>query len=837
MNVRPDRETERVRRTKTRGTGGAVAVEWADAVRAWCRDHATNWPAKHGTCPACKGTGCFGRADGNDDPPRWICFDTDHAGVGREGKDKRWRGDALDLEAHARRKTLAEVLRDDGYLTGERPAGGARRAPAPPPAKLPPLVLPRPTPVAADAEALAGWRLDGTIFESVREYGNGEPLRLTWAELVELFREPTTLPGAAGDPMDDRKKQLPAWNGGRFEGGTSAKRGQSKRASALLLDLDADPGKPPPSCGEPDLTPDKLRAVLADVLPGVAWAAHTSSSSVAGCWRWRVVVPLAEELEAVDYVAVVDLLRLRLLSWSAAPFALEADVNANRGLSRLWYAAARVPERPGDYATAEAAGTLLDGLALLESTAAAVGVKLADLPARLAADCESKRTPEPERGPDPAPTEAPPMPNQSDDPGWDPDDPGAGGAPDDGCAADAESVAAMGWTTPDAAWLAEEPPRREYLLHDAPGAGFELAGPGMLPRGKVGILAAAGGVGKTYALCGLALAVVTGRPWLGHFPVGERRRGARVVLVLGEEDPAELRRRLHTQARAMGLDASHGPDVARILALPGAGEAGLALTQGEDERKGVRTRFADGLLAHLRAVAERDGPWDAVILDPLSRFAGPDVEKDNSAATRLIQVLEGFTKLPGEPTIIVAHHTSQASRKEGMGELATAAATAVRGATGLTDGSRWVGSLEEMAALPGLPGHARFRVVKSNYAAFPKSIPRGLMLTREANGGGLRASSREEQAAYAKAVEDAKPEKAASSKPSPEEQARKAEDRREESRRKALVDARAKREKALLKAGDDKANKERANLAYEVEMKAAHDKWGAPLTYTGPDDG
>ena len=837
MNVRPDRETERVRRTKTRGTGGAVAIEWADAVRAWCRDHATNWPAKHGTCPACKGTKCFGRATGDDDPPRWVCFDTDHAGAGREGSDGAWRGDALDLEAHARGKTLAEVLRADRYLTGTRPAGGTRRAPAPPPAKLPPLVLPRPTPVAADAEALAGWRLDGTIFASVREYGNGEPLRVTWAELVELFREPTTLPGAAGDPMDDRKKELHAWNGGRFEGGTSAKRGQSKRASALLLDLDADPTKPAPKCGEPDLTPDKLRAVLADVLPGVAWAAHTSSSSTPGCWRWRVVVPLAEELEAVDYVAVVDLLRLRLLSWSAAPFALEADVNANRGLSRLWYAAARVPERPGDYATAEAAGTLLDGLALLESTAAAVGVKLADLPARLTADCESKRTPAPDPGPDHPPTEAPPMPNQSDDPGWDPDDPGAGGAPDDGCAADAESVAAMGWTTPDAAWLAEEPPRREYLLHDAPGAGFELAGPGMLPRGKVGILAAAGGVGKTYALCGLALAVVTGRPWLGHFPVGERRRGARVVLVLGEEDPAELRRRLHTQARAMGLDASHGPDVARILALPGAGEAGLALTQGEDERKGVRTRFADGLLAHLRAVAERDGPWDAVILDPLSRFAGPDVEKDNSAATRLIQVLEGFTKLPGEPTIIVAHHTSQASRKEGMGELATAAATAVRGATGLTDGSRWVGSLEEMAALPGLPGHAQFRVLKSNYAAFPKSIPRGLMLTREANGGGLRASSREEQAAYAKAIEDAKPEKAASSKASPEEQARKAEDRREESRRKALVDARAKREKALLKAGDDKANKDRANLVYEVEMKAAHDKWGAPLTYTGPDDG
>ena len=322
-------------------------------------------------------------------------------------------------------------------------------------------------------------------------------------------------------------------------------------------------------------------------------------------------------------------------------------------------------------------------------------------------------------------------------------------------------VKAHPWTWPPVEWLTEEPPRREYLLHDAPtGFGTETRGAGMLPRGKVGLLAAAGGVGKTYALCGLALAVVTRRPWLGHFPVGEGCHG-RAVLILGEEDPGELQRRLHVQARAMELTREQRAAVVGILALPGASLDALALTQPEEHGTRAATPYAGALFEHLKRIADKTGKgWDVVILDPLSRFAGPDVEKDNSAATRLIQVLERFTTLPGNPAVIVAHHTSQTSRKEGPAELATAAATAVRGATGLTDGSRWVATLDEVAVSPlaNLPGHARFRVVKSNYGRFP---PGSLLLTREEAGGGLRAATRTERDALAAAEEQAKREEGA----------------------------------------------------------------------------
>lgn len=323
-----------------------------------------------------------------------------------------------------------------------------------------------------------------------------------------------------------------------------------------------------------------------------------------------------------------------------------------------------------------------------------------------------------------------------------------------------DAVAAMPWTWPPVEWLRNKPPNREYLLHDVPSnaAGNvpgDTRGPGMMPRGKVGILAAAGGVGKTYALCGLALAVVTGRRWLGHFPVGDKCT-RRAVLILGEEDPGELQRRLHVQAQAMELGEHEQQAVTGILALPGAALDTLALTQPEEHGGRAATVFAGGLFAHLKQIADETGKgWDVVILDPLSRFSGPDVEKDNSAATRLIQVLELFTTLPGNPAVIVAHHTSQASRKEGPAELVTAAATAVRGATALTDGSRWVGTLDEVAVSAGsnLPGHARLRVVKSNYGRFP---PGSLLLTRVANGGGLRAATREETCALDAAEIEAK---------------------------------------------------------------------------------
>lgn len=312
------------------------------------------------------------------------------------------------------------------------------------------------------------------------------------------------------------------------------------------------------------------------------------------------------------------------------------------------------------------------------------------------------------------------------------------------------------WLTPDAAWLNEAPPVREYLLHDFDGHALGNRGAGLYARGKVGMLAAGGGVGKTYALCGLALAIVSRLPWLGHFPVGTSTIG-RVVLILGEEDPDEIRRRIHTQAHVMGV--TDPAVLANILVLPGAGMSTLALTQSEDHGKPAKTLFADALLKTLDRKAEEAGKgWDAVILDPLSRFAGPDVETDNAAATRLIQVLESFTKLKGAPAVMVAHHTTKGSRREGSdgGD-----ATSIRGSSALVDGARWTANMESIVRVDEqCPDFAKVTITKSNYAAFPKSCKNGLMLVRVPGSGGLRVANKEETEAFKASADKDKAEKA-----------------------------------------------------------------------------
>lgn len=301
-------------------------------------------------------------------------------------------------------------------------------------------------------------------------------------------------------------------------------------------------------------------------------------------------------------------------------------------------------------------------------------------------------------------------------------------------AAGLAEVAAMPWAPGVGDWLTEEPPPVDFLLVHQPEGAWSPKG-GILRRGVVGLLAAAGGSGKTWALCGLALSIATGRRWLGAFkPTGP----GRVVLMLGEEDAAEVRRRLYWQARAMEIPADEAREAAeRILTLPGAGNPHLALTRAEDQGD-VETLFARGLVAYLR---ER-GPWDAILVDPLSRFAGPDTEKDASAATRIMQVLERLAALDGRPSVIVAHHTRKPS-----GNAQGVTADDIRGSSALVAGARWAGALVpvdveagELGA-PELAG-AWFSVVKVNGGARVKS-PIALVLDPQLHGAMRPATTAE----------------------------------------------------------------------------------------------
>jgi RecA-family ATPase len=296
-------------------------------------------------------------------------------------------------------------------------------------------------------------------------------------------------------------------------------------------------------------------------------------------------------------------------------------------------------------------------------------------------------------------------------------------------------------------WPEEKPPERRWLLKRPTTPEDESAHPyGFLPLGKVGMIAAAGGVGKTMALVQLAVSVVTGRKWLGHYTVPPESCGP-VFLGLGEEDAADAWQRLHDIGDVLKLTLGERDALlSKLEILPLAGRAvQLVSAQGRDG-KPEETPFFHEL---RRRIEGRGVDWRLLVLDPLSRWAGPETETDNFAATMFVTAVERLSQVRGNPTVLLSHHTTKASRRG----LDAGEATAARGASALTDGVRWVASLGKQDG-----GPLALSLVKTNYTAQAPRLP----LKRE-KGGVLRALSREELEAQL-AAERAKPTRKASEK-------------------------------------------------------------------------
>ncbi len=266
-------------------------------------------------------------------------------------------------------------------------------------------------------------------------------------------------------------------------------------------------------------------------------------------------------------------------------------------------------------------------------------------------------------------------------------------------------------------WLHSEPPPRLALL--------EYNQDCVLPLGKVGFFVGEGGIGKSWALTQLAISVCTGSSWLQTYRVPEYAMGG-VVMAMGEEDPHEMHRRIHNIVSTLDLAEHHLSMLeSRLFPLPLSGFFMEFLEDGE--RSFEHERFEQLLIKH----APEQG-WKLIVLDPASRFMGVDAEKDNAYATRFVQLLERLTQLPGNPTVLCAHHTTKAARTSSVGARSVAA----RGASALTDGARWQGNLFTPVdeASDEFQDHlAVFQITKSNYG--PK--PPGLYLKRKEGSGVL----------------------------------------------------------------------------------------------------
>lgn len=245
--------------------------------------------------------------------------------------------------------------------------------------------------------------------------------------------------------------------------------------------------------------------------------------------------------------------------------------------------------------------------------------------------------------------------------------------------------------------LLDEPPKQRWFLDQA----HKGRSVGVFPRGRTGLLTATGGVGKTYSLIDLAVAQASGGFWFGAFRCVEP--GA-VLLGLAEEDLDEARRRIWRVCNAREMSRDDRKRVAENIDLLPLAGVPVALTCSPAPGVISPTAFHGELLDRLHA---RGVDWSIIILDPLSRWAGGGVEGDNEAATRFCQVVESLTNVPGNPSVLVAHHSSKTSAKDGAADA--------RGVTGLRDGFRWQASLDPLATDDGLKG-AKLTNRKSNYS-------------------------------------------------------------------------------------------------------------------------
>lgn len=237
------------------------------------------------------------------------------------------------------------------------------------------------------------------------------------------------------------------------------------------------------------------------------------------------------------------------------------------------------------------------------------------------------------------------------------------------------------WDSMSPGWLLTDPPPRRYLLRQPrieDGRVIPVPGAGFLPLGKAVLLSAAGAVGKTNALIQLAMCVVTGRRWFGHFYVATDVT-PRVAVFLAEEDHEEVKRRFRQAAVSLELDEDELRDADRKITAMGMFGTEPALLQGD--RFGAVSPHPN-LEALEKMLDERGGPdgWSLVVLEPQSRLSGVNVESDNVLATKFVQVIERLTHTRGNPTVLIAGHSSKTARRTGTVDA--------RGVTGITDAVR-----------------------------------------------------------------------------------------------------------------------------------------------------
>ncbi len=266
----------------------------------------------------------------------------------------------------------------------------------------------------------------------------------------------------------------------------------------------------------------------------------------------------------------------------------------------------------------------------------------------------------------------------------------------------APKLAANDWARFDA-WTGNAflglPPVRRYLID------------GVLPLGVPGLVAAAGGLGKSYLALDLAFRIATGAPRSGmdfnpEQPIfgGEVSEFGTAVVFAAEDD----RGTIHERLEALDPGQKRARDRLRVIPLPDAGGARALFA---NDREGYKTTPEfEAVRAWLKTLPD----LRLVVFDPLQTMVAADITAKPEAGQFVMSTL-GTLAVELGATVLVTHHLKKTdSPIEGPEE----ARAAIRGTTALVDGVRWVYALWEASSDPGVA--ACGAVVKANGKTDPR---------------------------------------------------------------------------------------------------------------------
>jgi hypothetical protein len=300
------------------------------------------------------------------------------------------------------------------------------------------------------------------------------------------------------------------------------------------------------------------------------------------------------------------------------------------------------------------------------------------------------------------------------------------------------------WDAADA--VAEGFDVRDYIRRSMPGGSFERGSytdysvarftgtqappiqwlfTGSFRRGTMGLLAGAGGVGKSFLLLQMACMIASGASTVDNIFVPGRV--GKVVCLFGEDDEETIHHRIEAVVTAWGRPAWSGIDLnpglavndfverinQNLFVMTGAGNDWRLL-----KKVGPNPEPTPAVESLLEFLGKIEG-LELVIVDPLSRFFGAE-ENDNTAGTLFCEQLERIAMRTGA-AVLCSHHVNKDSSKKDSDPLR---AEALRGASAFANGARWVCVLATKPLRKGEADQGLLvgRVVKKNFGKPEKAF-------------------------------------------------------------------------------------------------------------------